>query len=330
MVRAGQNRREPLAPPTQDPDESYWYVEPDVRLYHFAEGTGRPVLIVHGGPGYPYAEPWPGLASLTGAYIFHYYDQRGCGRSTRPVDTFASRSTYKNMRALDRALGIGEQLADIERIRQILGEERLILVGHSFGGFLASLYAAEFPDRVEALVLVAPADVLVMPTAGGGLFEDVRERLPDEMQDEYAAYLDEYLDFRGLFAKSEDELAATNAAFARYYQAVIDTPIPEQGKPGGWVVQALYLSMGRRHDYRDALEAVGAPVLVIHGANDLQTVQESRSYVEAFPNAQLHVIENAGHFAFYEGPEAFGAAVEKFLRTPGSTTGLVRGQSARP
>ena len=46
------------------------------------------------------------------------------------------------------------QLADIERLRRASGETSLILIGHSFGAFLAALYATEFPERVRAPVLV--------------------------------------------------------------------------------------------------------------------------------------------------------------------------------
>ncbi len=56
------------------------------------------------------------------------------------------------MQTLEQTLGISAQVADIERIRRILGEEKLIMVGHSFGGFLASLYAAEFPEHVARMV----------------------------------------------------------------------------------------------------------------------------------------------------------------------------------
>jgi proline iminopeptidase len=313
MVRAGENLRAPLTPPKQAGDERFWNVEQDIQLYHFFEGEGRNVLIVHGGPGYPFVQPWPGLGPLTNEYQFHYYDQRGCGQSTRPIDTFSSTNYYQNMTALDQTLGIGAQVADMERIRQILGEEKLILIGHSFGGFLASLYAAEFPGRVEALILVAPADVLVMPQKDGGLFEEVRKRLPEDMQADYAAYLEEYLDFRDIFSKSEADLVALNEGFGKYYAVVFEASIPEQGRPGGWMVWAMYLSMGTRHDYRDALKDVTAPVLVIHGADDLQPEKASRAYVDAFPNARFHVIEDATHFPFYEQRQEFSAVTGEFL-----------------
>jgi proline iminopeptidase len=120
MVRAGKNLRAPLKPPDQPGDEPFWALEDDIQLYHFSAGEGRNVLIVYGGPGYPYAEPWPGLEPLTSDYRFHYYDQRGCGQSTRPIDTFSSSNYAENVTTLDQTLGMGAHIADIERIRHIL------------------------------------------------------------------------------------------------------------------------------------------------------------------------------------------------------------------
>jgi hypothetical protein len=71
-----------------------------------------------------------------------------------------------------------------------------------------------------------------MPQEDGGLFEEVRKRLPEDMQEDYAAYLEEYLDFKNIFSKSEADLVALNEGFAKYYAAVAETPIPEKGKSG--------------------------------------------------------------------------------------------------
>jgi proline iminopeptidase len=319
MVRAGKNLRAPLAPPVQSIDKDFWTVESDIRLYHFADGTGTNVLVVHGGPGFPISQPLLGLKPLTSSYRFHYYDQRGCGKSSRPIDKFTSSNYYENMQTLDKTLGLGAQIADIERIRQILGEDKLILVGHSFGGFIASLYATEFPERVKALVLVAPAEMLIMPPESGGLYERVKPFLPADMQPAYADYVKRYFNFGNLFSHTEADLAALNREFSPYYEAALEAkgfsvpPSNAPGENGGWMVQAMYMSMGQRHDYRAALKPVNAPVLVIHGDRDLQPEKASRMYAQTFPNAEFKVISNASHFAFSEQPEEFAAAVGAFL-----------------
>jgi proline iminopeptidase len=313
MARAIKN----LNAPAQTGDTNFWNVESDIKLYHFRDGAGA--IVIHGGPGAPIAKPLPGLALLNAQFKFHYYDQRGCGKSSRPIEKFASSNFYENMQMLDRALGLGAQIADIERVRQILGDEKIILVGYSFGGFLASLYAAEFPERVRALILIAPAELLVMPPESGGLFEQIKPLLPDEMKSEYDAYLKRYLDYGSLFSKTESELALLNAEFARYYAVAAQRngftlpPENSSAETGGWMTHALYLSMGMRHDYRAALKSVDAPVLIIHGANDLQPEKASRMYADAFTNAQFRVIQNAGHFPFSDQPNEFARVVREFL-----------------
>lgn len=314
MVRSGQALRAPLTPPQQTAGEETWTMEAGIQLHHFSVGNGRNVLIIHGGPGIPYTQPWPGLASLTDRYRFQYYDQRGCGQSTHPIDTFSSMNFYENMTTLDKALGLGAQIADIERIRQILGEEKLILIGHSFGGMIASLYAAEFPEHVEALILISPAETLVMPPPSGGLFEHVRQRLPADQLPAYDAYLKRYFDYQNLFSQSEQGLEQLNNEFVPYYKlALPDANLPAEGESGGWVVQAIYLSMGQKHDYRPALRAVNVPVLVLHGSGDTQPEAASRLYSDVFPNAQFKVIEGVTHFPFEEQPQVFAEIVSKFL-----------------
>jgi proline iminopeptidase len=308
-----------LTAPDQPVDGEKWLVEKDIELAHFSVGEGRNVLVIHGGPGQPFRQPMSGLEPLTSAFRFHYYDQRGCGDSTRPIDRFESQNMYENMKTLDRSLGLGAQIADIERIRQILGDEKLILIGHSWGGFLASLYAAEFSERVEALILVSPANTLVMPQPDveSDLFAAVRAKLPANEQAEFDVLMQEYFDFNTLFQKSDADLVAMNEQFGKYYLQIMDvettTRWPEQGKPGGWMVWAGYVSMGQRHDYRAALHEVTPPVLVIHGAQDLQTEAATRLYVDAFPNAEFAVIESAAHASFEDQPDQFASIVKSFL-----------------
>ena len=122
-----------------------------------------------------------------------------------------------------------------------------------------------------------------------------------------------FLDFKSIFSKSETDLIKLNQDFAKYYMAATKAVFPEQGAPGGWMVHAMFFSMGKEHDYRNALKSVYAPVLVIHAADDLQSEAASRMYAETFPNARFEVIRNSGHFPFHEQPVKFAQVVGRFL-----------------
>lgn len=165
--------------------------------------------------------------------------------------------------------------------------------------------------------MIAPADMLVMRQENeGGLLEMVRQYLPDGLQNEYDQYIEEYLNFQDIFSKTEADLVELNEKFRKYYlTAVGDNSLLEKNgaEPGGWMVHAMYFSMGTRHGYRQVLKGVDAPVLGIHGTNDLQPEKTSRVYAELFPNAQFRTIENAGHFPFYTHPREFAEAAGQFF-----------------
>ena len=148
-------------------------------------------------------QPPTGLELLSRDFTVYYYDRAVAATQRAPFDRFGSSNFYGNMTMLERTLGIGDQVADIERIRRLLGQEKLIVLGHSFGGFLAAMYAAEFPERIDALVLVAPAGVIVLPDQGVDFFGEIRKRLPEAERAEYDRFLKEYLDFGAVFTRSE-------------------------------------------------------------------------------------------------------------------------------
>lgn len=318
-VRAGKDVIEPLTPAggvsPGTVDGSAWKVAPNIELYHFEEGAGQPILTIHGGPGFPPTKPWLAGQLLGQRHKLVYYHQRGCGRSSRPIASFSEPNMYNNMRLLNRTLGLPAQVSDIERIRRILGEDKLVLLGHSFGADVAALYAVEFPERVKALIFVAPANLAVLPSPNANFFELVRQRLPASMKDEYQSYLGEYFDFRRAFSRTESESSTFYGRLARYYLAATGSAAPEDSDAAsaGFVPLAVYLSMGKHHDYSSAYRKIIAPVLVIHGGNDLQPEAASRSFAGLFANSRFVRIEGAGHFVFNDRPAEFASAVEAFL-----------------
>jgi proline iminopeptidase len=320
-VSSEKNLTAPLEPPEQV-DSAVWQVESDIDLHFDAFGEGHPILVVHGGPGIPYASAWKGLQPLEDRFKFYYYHQRGCGESTRPFDRFESKNYYANMTELERTLGLGAQIADIERIRRILGQERLTIIGHSFGGFIASLYAAEFPQHVDRLILVAPAGVLTPPDEERNIFELARERLPQEQHAAYDSLLAQYFDFANIFSKSDTDLAILHEGCGQYLVRAMgyDSWEPEKGPTsGGWTVFALYFSMGRSYDLRPAVEKIEAPALILHGADDEIALAGSRSYESSIANSRFVLLGReepgtwAGHSVFDDSPVNFAAAVGQFL-----------------
>lgn len=110
------------------------------RLYGMDAKT--PLIVLHGGPvaGERYMRPYVGLATDRRVVL---YDQSGCGASAKPADL----SKY----TLDR------YVAELEALRATLGFDKIVLLGHSWGGLLAPAYAAAYPHRVAALVLAGTA-----------------------------------------------------------------------------------------------------------------------------------------------------------------------------
>lgn len=111
----------------------------DGKLAYQTFGKGYPVLIINGGPGM-HSEGFIPLAKmLSENNTTVIYDQRGTGRSEMDEVNSASISLQK-------------MVEDIEMLREHLGYDEWIVLGHSFGGMLAYAYTAKHPDRVTAMI----------------------------------------------------------------------------------------------------------------------------------------------------------------------------------
>lgn len=309
-------------PSQEGVEQNFWKVEENINLYNFSEGEGRPVLVIHGGPGIPPERPWQGLSDLTSDFKFYYYHQRGCGDSTRPIQNFESKNYYQNMKDLDAKLGMGQQIADIERIRKILNQDKLIIIGHSYGGFMATLYALEFPQNVEKLVLVNPAGVLKLPPTDQdmNMFSVIGNNLPAKDKETFKDWQKRYFDYGRLFEQDEKSLQQLNYEFITFYEKYLveqDTSLADHDRPkreniGGWMVQAMYLSVGRSYDYRQKLLDIEMPTLIIQGGQDFST-KAAYEYESYLGNTKLEFMEAAGHFVYNEFPEEFGDRVGNFI-----------------
>jgi proline iminopeptidase len=303
-------------------------LEPRVDLHYMIGGSAplsprprRAVLYVHGGPCVAPRDRIPALERLPLPVI--YYHQRGCGLSTRVISNFPLPDVshaHSNMQQLVDAYGLAELVADIERVRRIVGAEQLVLVGHSFGGFIASLYASEFPERTEAMVLVVPAAVVQLPTKHD-LFSVVSKNLEPAARRKFVTFMNTFMDFSpSVFRRTEDEMVGINSEFGRWVTQALPAAFPAEtvglGYPsGGWAVQGCFLSMGARHDYRDALRKATAPTLVLHGEADFLPVDASADhYANVLPRATLQKVPG-NHMLHLDAASGFGAVVTRFLES---------------
>ena len=107
----------------------------------FGKPGAKPLVFLHGGPGYNSAN-FEGTTAATLAdkgFFVVVYDRRGEGRSTDPAAAFTFSQTF----------------ADLDSICGALQLRRPTLIGHSFGGVIGTLYAEKFPSKVGSLILVA-------------------------------------------------------------------------------------------------------------------------------------------------------------------------------
>ena len=112
----------------------------DSEIYYRTFGKGIPILIINGGPGMS-SDGFVGLATrLSQKYKTIIYDQRGTGKSTiaKPDST---------------NITINLMVNDIESLRKHLNIDKWIILGHSFGGMLASYYATIYPEHLSAMIL---------------------------------------------------------------------------------------------------------------------------------------------------------------------------------
>ncbi len=303
LYQPGRLKDAKITAPGQNNVSPYWKMADKIEIYHFSEGKGTPVLVLHGGPGFPYAKPWPGLKPLADKFQFHYFHQRGCGKSDNPVYELDSPNYFENMTTLESKLGLGALLSDIEQIRQILGVDKLILIGHSYGGYLATLYAAEFPEHVDRMVLIAPANVVKLPSDSPGLYEIVMLNLPDSMITNFKAYMKRYFDYANIFSQNEETLREMNGEFFIYYAAACSnmgfpmTPITME-RTGGWACHGPNFSTGEKYDLTAFVKTVTVPTLIIHGDKDINPVDGSKFYHSLLTNSTLTVIPGADHFPF--------------------------------
>ncbi len=268
------------------------------RLYVRTEGSGAPVLLVHGGPLLDHGYLVAPFSPLRTKYQLVFYDQRLSGRSEGQVDS--------------ASVTLAQFVADIEGVREALDLERIHLVGHSWGGLLAMKYALAHPERLRSLVLVSP----MAPTAE--LWRAEEAALQRSLEPTDTAGLGE---LRASPAVAARHPAAIERLLQLSFRAQLHDPaladrlrfeIPEDYAARGRQFARVTPELSN-YDLLGSLRALRVPTLLVYGGSEAGASIGAEALRAAVPNLVVEVIPNAGHFAFLEQPEIFRRILERFL-----------------
>lgn len=263
-----------------------------------ARSDAQTLVVIHGGPGlsHHYTRALERLASAQLRVVT--YDQRGVGRSSA---------------AEGNGLGADQQVADLERIRLALGADRLHVLGHSWGGFVAMGYAATHPNRLASLLLIdsTPAHTASWVKAGGR-FQAALQRL------QAAGVVPVSLP-----PHNGPDCSPRLLAMLPVYYA--NPAHPATQNLGGSTCHTGNMEATWRAswhlDWRPGLARLAQPVLVAYGEADPfgtdALLPEITGYFAATaPRTSRYPA--CGHIPWEECPEPFFADVAAFLRAAGA------------
>jgi pimeloyl-ACP methyl ester carboxylesterase len=248
------------------------------RLFYEDTGDGGPTIAFSHGLFMNQTMFDPQVAALSGRHRCIAWDERGHGETGDATAPFSYWDSADDLAALLRSLGV----------------ERAVLAGMSQGGYLSLRAALAHPELVQGLILI-----------------DTQAGIEDpELMPYYRQLLERWLT-QGM----DDELAAT-----------IEAIILGQGYDGAerwkesWKklrpdnVQQLFTTLSGREDLLDRLAEIRVPAIVIHGDADASiSVDRAEALAEGLPDAELVLIEGAGHASNLTHPDLVNPHIARFL-----------------
>ena len=267
-------------------------------------GQGYPLVLMHGGPGQDYTSLLD-LKALADQFTLIFYDHRCNGHS---MGADLPSMTWENL------------TADADALRQALGFDRWAVLGHSFGGQVALEYALRYPQALSHLVL--------MNTGGDNWW--VQQHAPELIGKRgYSAAAVEAARrfFNGQVTVGEYLPAFFQFAWAYFYRVnllalareVVLGPGPKL-RPETTIFGYSRLLNG--WTVMDRLGEIKIPALVLAGRQDFLFPPEHQAiFADRLPNAELVLVERAGHNPHMERPAEVIRAVRGFVGAPNPAPG---------
>jgi proline iminopeptidase len=267
-------------------------------IYYRTFGEGKPILIINGGPGLN-SNGFENLAKrLSSHHKTIIYDQRGTGKSMLKVLD----STTITMKLM---------VDDMESLRKHLKIKKWIILGHSFGGIMASYYATQYPERVEAIIYSASGgiDLGLLSYVG----ETVNEKLSQQERDSLA-YWSEKVEAGDTthYAKLQ---RGRFLAPAYLYDKKFVPALAERLTQGNMELNGLvWDDLARiKYDCSEKLSSFKQPVLIIQGKQDVIKAATAEKAHKVLKNSKLVFMENCGHYGWLDNEKVYFGEINDFL-----------------
>ena len=214
----------------------------------------------------------------------------------------------------ERRYDYQSHVRDLENVTTALGIDRRVLVGHSLGGRISTLFAAQHPERLAGLVLV---------DSGPELDPRGTSRISTDVERGIALTFASLADCESALARAYPAAgSAALARMARYgmreredgrYERKTD-PAFHAFRSEQTAAAAEALEKTTTKELWEALAGISCPTLVVRGAASdvLDPDTAERMVEEVLPDAQLAVVARAGHSVMTDNPEGFSEAVASF------------------
>jgi proline iminopeptidase len=282
-------------------------------IYYTELGTGKPLVIVHGGPGASHDYFLPYLLPLARSHRIIFIDERGSGKSEKLEDP----SGYT----------VEAMVEDVEAVRSSLGLGTIDLLGHSYGGVLAQAYALKYQENLSHLVLCS---TFQSTKEMNGVFRTMMEKMSPELRTriqklesaglyghgkdfEKNRYTDEYMVaawgegyFPYLYQNHPDpNYSATTAGNMSWdlYRAM-------WGSDGEFVIDGNLSSV----EYAGKLGTIHVPTLITAGDHDECSTELAHEMNGLIPGSKLVILPRSGHMTFVDQPGMFIKSVDDFLQ----------------